>query len=132
MKGNLAVRSRAQAVSRLSELALDRFITIKLTIDHDSDLAVFAGYGLVAGCEVNDAEARVSQGDAAILLHPMAVPIRPAMVARTRGPAQRCFRVWRPPRKKPDNTAHGLFSFYSMCTRGNHFSPRQKRLNPQH
>src|SRR5215469_2374208 len=60
MKGNFAVRTRAQSVSRLFELALDRFISVKLTVDHNSGFAVFAGDGLVAGCEVDDAEARVS------------------------------------------------------------------------
>ena len=82
---DFAVRARAQAVSRLFELSLNRFIAIEFAVDHDPSAAVFAGDGLVARRQVDDAETRVSERDSVVLRPPVALSIRAAMIETLRG-----------------------------------------------
>jgi hypothetical protein len=66
MQGNLAVRSRAQAVTGLLELALDRLEAVEFAVDDDPRLFVFAGDRLIPGREIDDAEPAVAQRNAAV------------------------------------------------------------------
>ena len=57
MKSDLAVGAGAQAVTRVFELALNRFIAIEFAVDDDAGLFVLAGDRLISGGQINDAEA---------------------------------------------------------------------------
>jgi hypothetical protein len=106
VKRNLAVRARAQTVSRLFKLALDCFIAVKLTVDHDSGPAVFTHDGLLASRKVDDTKARVSQRNASVLRQPVALAVWATMIQALGGSLQSCFRTRSPAREERDNSAH--------------------------
>ena len=66
MQGDLAVRPRAQAVTRLLEFALDCFVAVEFAVDDDAGLSVLACDRLIPGREIDDAEPRVAESDAAV------------------------------------------------------------------
>ena len=86
MQSDLAVGSGAQAVTRLFEFALDRFIAVEFAVDDDPGLFVLAGDRLISGCEIDDAEPRVAEGNAAVGRNPVALPIGAAMIEALGGP----------------------------------------------
>jgi hypothetical protein len=61
---------------------------------------ILAGDRLIAGGEIDDAEARVPQGDAAVWGDPVPLPIRSAMVEALRGTLHGCCRHCITMRKK--------------------------------
>src|SRR4029453_3313237 len=63
MQGDLAVRSRSQAVSATLEFLLDSLEIVELAVDDDPRALVFAGDGLIAGREVDDAQPRMAKSD---------------------------------------------------------------------
>ena len=77
MQSDLAVRSRAQAVTRLLEFALDRFVTVEFAVDDDPRLFVLAGDRLISGCEIDDAQPSVAKGNPAVRRYPMPLPSGP-------------------------------------------------------
>jgi len=73
------------------ELALDRFIAMELSVNDYSAASIFARDGLIAGGKVNDADPSMSRGNAAVLRHPVTLPVGTAMIETPSGPLQRCF-----------------------------------------
>ena len=63
---NFTVGPRAQAMAPRLELPLDRLVSVELTVDDDARLLVFAGDRLIAGREIDDAQARVTEPDASV------------------------------------------------------------------
>src|SRR5262249_50787584 len=88
-QGDFAVRSGAQPVALLLELALDALVVVELAIDHDVQALVLIGDRLITGDQVNDAEARVPEPDAAMWRDPLPLPVRSAMVQTARRAFQR-------------------------------------------
>jgi hypothetical protein len=66
VKGNLAVGAGTKTVASGLQIALDAFVVVELAVNDDVGTVVFGGDGLVAGDEIDDAEARVPESDAAI------------------------------------------------------------------
>ena len=106
VQGDLAVRARVQAMTRLLEFALDRLVAVEFAIDDDARLAVLAGDGLISTAEIDDAQPGVAKRDAAVRRHPMAPSVRAAVMQATRGSLQRliCDRIAFG--EKGDNSAH--------------------------
>ena len=76
MQGDLAVRSRAQAVARLFEFALDCFVAVEFAIDDDPGLFVLACDRLISRREIDDAEPGMAKSNAAVGRDPMAAAHR--------------------------------------------------------
>src|SRR5215472_16741316 len=106
MKSDLAVGPGAQAVTRAFELALNRFIAIEFAVDDDAGLFVLAGDRLISGGQINDAETRVTEGDAAVERQPVALPIGAAMIEPLGSPLQHHFRDRITAREEGDYAAH--------------------------
>ncbi len=66
VKGDFAVGFGGEAVAALLQLLADGLVAVELAVDDDVGAAVFAGHGLVAGGEVDDAEAGVAEADAMV------------------------------------------------------------------
>src|SRR6202021_140294 len=84
VESDFAIGARAQAVTGAFEFLLNGFVAVELAIDSDVDALIFAGDGLIAGCEIDDAEPRVTHGNAAVGGDPVALPIRTTMVKALR------------------------------------------------
>ena len=76
-------------MARLFEFLSDGFVAVELAVDRDVDALIFAGDGLIAGSEIDDAEARMPQGHPAVRGDPLALAIRAAMVEALRGALER-------------------------------------------
>jgi hypothetical protein len=63
---NLAVRARAEPMAALLQIAPLTLEVIKFTVDDDMNAFVLVRDRLIAGCEVNNAQPRVSETDALI------------------------------------------------------------------
>jgi hypothetical protein len=82
MQRYLAVGFGSESMAALFEFASLTLEIIELTIDDDPYALVFVGDGLVTGCEIDNAQAGVSQADALIGGNPRAATIRAAMMKR--------------------------------------------------
>src|SRR5690349_23505071 len=80
MECDFAVRSRAQPMSRLLELPLDLFVSVELAIHNKMDRSVFIRDRLIARSQINDAEPRMTERNAAVARNPLTLPIGPAMM----------------------------------------------------
>jgi hypothetical protein len=94
-------------MASLFELLLEGFVAVKLSVDRDVDAVIFAGDGLIACGEIDDAEARMPQSNAAVRGDPTALAIRAAMEETLRGALERCWRDGFPAGKERDNSTHG-------------------------
>ena len=112
VQSDFAVGSGAQAVARLLQFPLDRFIAVEFAVDDDVGLAVLAGDGLIAGGEVDDAETRVAEGDAAVGRYPVALAVGAAMVEALGGAVQDCFRDGLAAREERDYSAHACAPWF--------------------
>jgi hypothetical protein len=92
VKRDFAIGARAEAVTRSFQLLLNGFVAVELAVDGDVDALVFAGDGLIASGEIDDAEPRVTQGNAAVGGDPVALPIRTTMVKALGSTLERGFR----------------------------------------
>ena len=92
VQGDLTVRAAAQVMPRLRQLALDGFVAVELSVDNDSCAAIVAGDRLLTGLEVDDAQPRMTQGDAPVIGHPIALRVRSAMLEAIGCTMQRCLR----------------------------------------
>src|SRR5262249_49277594 len=63
---DLAVGAGTQTMARSLELLSNRLVTIELTVDDDPDALVFIGDWLIAGCEVDYSESRVTERKSAV------------------------------------------------------------------
>ena len=70
----------AQLVAAADQLALDALVVVELAVDDDVQAFVFVGDRLIAGCQVDNAQPRMPQRDAAVRRDPMPLAVRPAMV----------------------------------------------------
>jgi len=86
---DLAVGSGPEAVASSLELALDRLVAVELPVDDDPRLLVLAHDRLVAGREVDDAEARMTEPDASVVGHPLAPAVGPSVTKGAGGARQR-------------------------------------------
>ena len=77
---DFAVRSGAQMMAAGFEFTLNGLVLIEFAVGDDVRSIVFAGDRLVAGCEIDDAEARVAQADSAVAADPLALSVRAAMI----------------------------------------------------
>src|SRR5689334_1211524 len=87
MKRDLAVGSGAQAMAGPFQFLLDRFVAIELAVADDRRASVFAGDRLIAGGEIDDAEARVAQTHFAVGAQPVTLAVRAAMLQACGCPA---------------------------------------------
>src|SRR5215468_3831657 len=99
MQSDLAVRLRPQPVSPAFQLALDRFITVELAVDDNACALVFAGDGLVARGQVDDAEAGVTESDFPVRGNPLPLAVGSAVVETLRRPLHHRRRNRAPARK---------------------------------
>ena len=86
---DLAVGPRTQPVAAALELPLNRLETVELAVHDDARLLVLAGDRLIPGREVDDAQTRMAQPDAAVGGRPLSLPVRSAMRERLGGTGQR-------------------------------------------
>src|SRR6185437_8891260 len=93
------------------QLALDPLEIVELAIDDDMQPLVFVGDGLIACLEVDNAEPRVSEGDAAMRSNPVPLAIRPAMVQGLHTPLERSDRNGAAAREHGDNATHIRLTF---------------------
>src|SRR5215213_11263229 len=100
VEGDLAVGARAKPVPARFQVAPNPFVVVKLSVDHDTQPTVLAGYRLRPRHEVNNAEPRVAQPDPPMRSRPMMAVVRPAMVEPLGGPRQRLPRDWLPRREE--------------------------------
>src|SRR6185312_10967655 len=68
------------------EVAPDALVVVELAVDDDVGAVVLGGDGLVAGDEVDDAEASMSEGDAPIRRDPVVLAVGTAVVETPGGP----------------------------------------------
>jgi len=86
---DLAVRARAQAMcARRLELRLHSLVVVELAVGDDPHASILAGDGLIAGREVDDAEARVAERGAAARVDPSLLTVGAAMLQRADGAIQ--------------------------------------------
>jgi hypothetical protein len=76
---DLAVRTCAQPMSGSLELALGLLVAVELAIDDDSSASILAGDGLTAGDEIDDAQPGMSESNAPVVGHPVALSVRTPM-----------------------------------------------------
>ena len=112
MQGDLAVGPGAQLMSARFELALDRFIAVELAVHHDPRPAVFAGDRLVAGGQIDDAEPGVAEPGHAVRRHPVALPVRAAMMEALGRSRQGRLRDGMAAGEEGDDSAHGRASLW--------------------
>src|SRR4051794_2842159 len=93
-------------MSCLFEFLLDGFVTVELAVDGNTSALTLAGNRLIAGGEIDDAEARVPQGNAAVWRDPVPLPIRSAMMEALRGTLHGCCGHCVTTGEKRDNSAH--------------------------
>src|SRR5262249_34729976 len=74
-----------QPVAAVLEVALDALEVVELAVRDDAQLPVLVRDRLVAGREVDDAEARVPQPDASMRRDPAALGVGPAVEEAARG-----------------------------------------------
>src|SRR5262249_16508105 len=86
---DLAVRARPQSMAVPFEVALEALVVVELAVGHDAQLLVLAGNRLVTGRQVDDAEPRMSETDAAVRCDPAALRVGAAMEEAARGAQQR-------------------------------------------
>jgi hypothetical protein len=84
MQSNFAVGPRAQPMSGMFQLPLDRFIPIEFAIDDDPDFLVLVRNRLISGGEVDDAEPGVPQRNPAVGRNPVALAIGTAVIQALR------------------------------------------------
>jgi hypothetical protein len=111
VKDDLAVRARAQAMTAHDELALIALVVVKLAVDDDVERLVLVRDRLVAGRQVDDAEARVSEADALVRRDPLLLAIRPAMVQCVGGARENVGRDRTGARENGDDSAHEVAPF---------------------
>src|SRR4029450_2664101 len=80
MQRDLAVRSRSQAVPASLEFVLDCLEIVELAVDDDPRPLVFAGDGLIAGREIDDAQPRMAKGHSPVGGYPVALSVGSPMV----------------------------------------------------
>ena len=103
---DLAVRSRAQPVSRLLEPALRRLEIVELAVDDDPRALVLARDRLIAGRQVDDAEPRMPQRDAPISRQPLALTVRSAVIEPPGRALDEVGRERRGPGEEGDDATH--------------------------
>src|SRR5262249_38753608 len=86
---DLAVGASSEPVAAFFQLLADFLEAVKLGVDDAVDGLVLVGDGLVASTKVDDAQARVPQGDLAAFGHPLLLRIRAPVLKRAHGLAQR-------------------------------------------
>ena len=86
---DLAVRTSTESMAALLQIAPLPFEVIKLTVDDDMNAFVLVRDRLIPGCEVNNAQPRVTETDALIGRKPYALIIWTAMMEGFRGTIQR-------------------------------------------
>src|SRR5262249_49333367 len=90
----------------LLELALHALVVVELAVDDDVEALVLVRDRLIAGMQVDDAEPRMPEADAAMRGDPLPAAVRPAMIEALRRPFQR-LRVDRTAAgKERDDAAH--------------------------
>ena len=103
---DLAVGSRPQPVAPGLELALNRLVAVEFPVDDNSRLLVFARDRLIAGREIDDTQARVTQPDPSIVGQPLAAAVWTAVMEGAGGARQRRRVNGFRSRKDRDNSAH--------------------------
>ena len=97
VKRNLAVRSRAKDMTVALERLANPLEVVELTVGDDAQPFVLVGDRLIAGFEIDDAQARVAEPGAAVRRRPDVLRVRPAMAqpSSRQGErlARRCHRV---------------------------------------
>lgn len=106
MQRDLTICTCTQPVTARFKLQPNLFILVKLAIDDDVRAVVFAGDGLVAGGEIDDAQARVAEADAVIAAYPLPLAIGPTVMQRLRRAFEYLGRYRRSARVKGRNSTH--------------------------
>src|SRR5829696_4162134 len=106
VEGDLAVGARVKSVPACFEVAPNPFVVVKLSVDHDAQPTVLAGYRLRPRHQVDNAEPRVAQSDPPVRRRPMMLLVGPAMCEPLGGPHERLRRDWLLGREKGDYAAH--------------------------
>ena len=110
VQGDFTIGASAQVMPGLFQFALDGFVAVELAIDDDVNAAIFAGDGLVAGGEVDDAEAGVAQGDFSVGGDPVAPAVGATVVEALRGSLKGDFGDGITTREQCDDSAHAAHS----------------------
>src|SRR5215472_5295141 len=106
MESDFAVRTCPQPVSSFLELLLDRLITVEFAVHNNAKASIFVGDGLISGRQIDNAEPRVAEADAAISCNPMALAVRTTMMEALRCFHQRLRRYPTVLRKNCNDSAH--------------------------
>ena len=106
MQSDFAVGSGAQAVARLFEFPLNRFVAVEFAVHHDVASFVLARDRLISGRQIDDAEPRVAKPNSLVGRNPVALAIGTAMIQALGGPLQSRVRDRVTARKKRNYTAH--------------------------
>src|SRR5215213_688707 len=106
VKGDLAVGARAKPVPARFEVAPNPFVVVKLSVDHDAQPTVLAGYRLRPRHQVDNAEPRAAQPDPTVRRRPMMLLIWSTMCEPLGGPHERLRHDWLLGREKGDYAAH--------------------------
>ena len=97
-------------MARVIERTLHALVVVELSVDDDVEALVLVGDRLIAGVEVDDAEARMPEPDTAMRRDPVSAPVRPAMVERPRRSFQRLCIDRIVGREQRIRMTHGLYS----------------------
>src|SRR4029078_5282801 len=94
MESDFAVGAGPQSVARLLALALDGLKAVEFAIDDDAGFPIVADDGLVPGCQIDDAETGVAEGNASVGGNPVALPVGTAMFQTAGRPVQHGIGDW--------------------------------------
>jgi len=89
---DFAVGSRSEGVPAALQLAADAFEIVKLPVRDDVKPLVFVRDGLITGRQVDDAEPRVAESGAPVLIDPNALRVGSAMLKPPGRPVERLGR----------------------------------------
>jgi hypothetical protein len=77
-------------------------------VDDDASALAFAGDGLIASCEIDDAESRMPECDPPVSRDPVALPVRAVMVKAFGGALDGGCRDRAPAGDESDNSTHAV------------------------
>src|SRR3974390_1501356 len=89
MQSHLTVRPSSELMAALLQVASLPFKIVKLPVGNDVDTCILVGDRLIAGGEIDNAQARVAKGDTPICRNPGTVAIGATMMESSRGAGQR-------------------------------------------
>src|SRR6185295_6554201 len=80
VKCDFAVGLGPEAMAGALELLADRLVSVELAVAHDHGLSVFADDRLIAGSEIDDAQACMTEAHPVIGAEPVTLSVRTAML----------------------------------------------------